>query len=393
MDSSGATTKGRLRLIAINAIATIVLFFTVDFIISHTSIKYRILPDVFEVLDTRMNHVFAPNVSHATAVWGRRRYEMNTNSLGLRDSAARQVEPISDKPHRVLFLGDSFTEGIGLPWEDTFVGLFAAAYPNVEVLNGGVRSYSPSFYLQQVERLLDAGVSFDHVIIYVDISDIQDEAAAYVTDSAGNIIDYKDRPDFGAHVGDRTIQTIVQPSQEPFLERFFQTNFLVSRNIINKFYTLYRLLTQKERGAVENMRLQLKLIRSSWTIYGDLPSGYGEMGVSGGVRKALDNMTALAEILRERNIKFSVAVYPWPDQAIYDTPQSVGMTIWRDWCQSQGCTLFIDHFPDFYAGDHGPEQNQIALDKYYTIGDVHFNERGNEVIAKRLIDAFRDQFN
>jgi lysophospholipase L1-like esterase len=377
------------RLILINAVTTVALFFAIDLVITHSYLKYRLLPDTFAIQDQRLNHSFAPNVSHAYAIWGRRRYYFYSNSLGFRDSSARQVEPISAKPHRIVFTGDSFTEGIGMPWEDSFVGLFAAAYPNVEVLNGGVRSYSPSIYLEEIRRLLDAGIKFDHVVIYIDISDIQDEAAGYVTDRAGNIVDYKDRPDFGAHVGDTNVKTITQPGQYPPLLQFFRNHFLLSRYIVIRFYNVY--LLRISRPNPSERYTQLGLLRSSWTIHGDLPLGYGEMGVSGGVQKATLNMTRLAELLRERNIKFSVGVYPWPDQVMYDTSESVGMTIWRDWCKSQGCTLFINHFQDFFPSDPAAEDNSAILDKYYIPGDVHFNVDGNKLIAARLISAFRDE--
>jgi lysophospholipase L1-like esterase len=377
------------RLLLINAVATVALFLAVDLAISHSNIKYRILPDVFAIQDQRLNHSFAPNVSHAYAIWGRQRYYFYSNSLGFRDSSVRRVEPISAKPHRIVFIGDSFTEGIGMPWGDSFVGLFAAAYPNVEVLNGGVRSYSPSIYLEEIRRLLDAGIKFDHVAVYIDISDIQDEAAAYVTDSAGNIVDYKDHPDFGAHVGDPSVQTVAQPGQYPPLLQFFRNHFLLSRYIVTRLYNLYVLKTSKR--ILSGRYAQLGLLRSSWTVHGDLPLGYGEMGVSGGVQKAMLNMTALTQLLRERNIKFSVGVYPWPDQVMFDTSESVGMTIWRDWCKSQGCALFINHFPDFFPSDRAAEDNSAVLDKYYIPGDVHFNEDGNKLIAARLINAFRDE--
>jgi lysophospholipase L1-like esterase len=381
--------RGFRRLLLINVVTTIALFLAIDLVISHSSIRYRVFPDVFAIQDQRLNHSFAPNVSGARAVWGSRRYDFYSNSLGFRDSSARQVAPVSAKLHRIVFTGDSFTEGIGMPWEDSFVGLFAAAYPNAEVLNGGVRSYSPSIYLQQIRRLLDAGIKFDHVVIYIDISDIQDEAAAYVTDSAGDIVDYKDRPDFGAHVGDSSVETITQPGQYTPLFQFLRRHLLLSRYIITRIDDWYVLHTQ--RRPPSERYTQLGLLRSSWTIHGDLPIGYGEMGVSGGVRKAMLNMTALAELLRERNIRFSVGVYPWPDQVMFDTSESVGMTIWRDWCKSQGCALFINHFPDFFPSDRAAEDNSAVLDKYYIPGDVHFNEDGNKLIAARLINAFRDE--
>lgn len=39
--------------------------------------------------------------------------------------------------HRILFIGDSFTEGAGLPFEQTFVGMFSQGVPDVDVLNAG----------------------------------------------------------------------------------------------------------------------------------------------------------------------------------------------------------------------------------------------------------------
>jgi hypothetical protein len=46
-----------------------------------------------------------------------------TDSLGFKDASRRAVP---DR-RRILFIGDSFTEGVGLPYEQTFVGLFARA--------------------------------------------------------------------------------------------------------------------------------------------------------------------------------------------------------------------------------------------------------------------------
>lgn len=51
----------------------------------------------------------------------------------------------SDRPadvrRRVLFLGDSFTYGLGAGDDETFVGRLTAAWPNYEVANGGANGY------------------------------------------------------------------------------------------------------------------------------------------------------------------------------------------------------------------------------------------------------------
>jgi len=45
--------------------------------------------------------------------------------------------PLRSDRKRVLFMGDSFTEALGVAYEESFVGRFAAAFPQLDVLNGG----------------------------------------------------------------------------------------------------------------------------------------------------------------------------------------------------------------------------------------------------------------
>ena len=54
--------------------------------------------------------------------------------------------PLRSDRKRVLFMGNSFTEALGVAYEESFVGRFAAAFPQLDVLNGGVSGYAPSVY-------------------------------------------------------------------------------------------------------------------------------------------------------------------------------------------------------------------------------------------------------
>ena len=100
---------------------------------------------------------------------------VTTNSLGLRDSAARRVRSQSSS-YRLLFLGDSFTEGVGVDYERTFVGRIGSMLPDVETLNAGVVSYSPHLYFRKLEFLVERqGLKIDEVTVFIDLSDPQDE--------------------------------------------------------------------------------------------------------------------------------------------------------------------------------------------------------------------------
>jgi hypothetical protein len=263
-----------------------------------------------------------------------------------------------------------------LAWEKTFVGMFANRFKDIEVLNAGVVSYSPSIYLRKVEWLLDQGVHFDHLVVYIDISDIQDEAAIYNFDSAGNVVNSRYSINVAAHVGDppAEVQNVrAAPSWFTSVRAFVRAHFALTS------YFYYRIIwSRKVADPGDNV------IRAMWTVSEDLP-GYGDMGVKGGIQKAVDNMTQLAALLRNRKIAFSVAVYPWPDQLTYDTVESKQVQIWQSWCQRNGCALFINHFPDFFAmKDRNDWRNRL-----YIPGDSHFSERGAQHIAERLIREFQ----
>lgn len=340
------------------------VYATVEVIVSTTALPYALNPEAARKPDGRLHHALIPNVSNGIATWGNARYPFRTNSLGFRDAVARHVPPKTEKSARVVIIGDSFTEGVGLPWEKTFVGLFALAHADVDVLNAGVASYSPSIYLRSIERLLEDDVSFDHVIVYVDISDIQDEAVVYHFDADGNVKDGTPAWQF------------------PRTEWFFRHCFPMT--LFARDWIRGRVRQPPDPNAPDDPQAEL---RGMWTVRASIDGAYGTLGVEGGIEKARANMTALANVLRARGIKFSVAVYPWPAQLLYDTVDSRAVSIWRSWCAANGCALFINHFPDFFARRDQPDWR----DQLYIHGDVHFTEAGNKLVEQRLSEAFDSQ--
>jgi hypothetical protein len=145
--------------------------------------SYRTRSDIF-------HHALLPNKAVEGASWGPETYPFATNSLGLRDSHVRKIGLVSDK-HRILFIGDSFTEGTGVRYEDSFVGRIARAYQkrDIEVLNAGVISYSPVIYWRKTKYLIeDVKLHFDEVVVFLDISDANDEAEHYTLDEKDNVI-------------------------------------------------------------------------------------------------------------------------------------------------------------------------------------------------------------
>jgi hypothetical protein len=328
--------------------------------------------------DPVRHHALAPECS-CERHWGKTSYRFATNSLGFRDENIRKV-PLTSAQPRILLLGDSFTEGMS-SWPGSYVGQIAARFPQYEFLNGAVESYSPSNYLNVARALLNIGVHFDEVIVFIDMSDAQDEAAFY-----------RDIDPSGAVDGP---QQIIHNGGWWANLRLYITDHLLLTNTIVTFL---------EREAVQHGFYYLNvghgplfdLERSAWT-YRPVSDrqpyeiGYGPLGLQAGLAKEESRMTMLWQELQKRNIPLSVVVYPWPAQIVHDTQDSRQVVMWRDWCAGK-CTSFISVFPDFFAvKDQCPHsQPGCWYLKEFIFGDEHYNAAGNALVADAVARSLEE---
>jgi hypothetical protein len=297
-----------------------------------------------------------------------------TNSLGFRDKQIREVPPIDTKP-RVLMLGDSFTEGM-VAWNDSFVGQIAANFPQYDFLNGGVGGYSPSNYLNTARMALSEGVNFDEAIVFIDISDAQDEAAFYRDASASGAVAIPDRHFFYRNWYSKLRMAIS--------EHFLLTNYI---------YEIFEKALVKcgyyhiDRGNNGN---EFDFEKSAWTyrpVSNDLPfeTGYAPLGLEGGIAKEKAKMTLLWQELAQRAIPISVVVFPYPAQIVHDMVDSRQVRIWREWCAGK-CKRFITVFPAFFAAKEQCSRSQPGCWylKYFVFGDIHYNGAGNALVTEAV---------
>ncbi len=130
------------------------------------------------------SHTLAANFD-GYDVWGKTRYRIATNSTGFKDAAVRHVAANGDS-RRVVLIGDSFTEGLGVTFEQTG----QQRSEKTEFLNAAVTSYSPTLYYRKIKFLLDSSLKFDELVVLPDLSDVQDEATSYFC--------FDDDPEYGA---------------------------------------------------------------------------------------------------------------------------------------------------------------------------------------------------
>ena len=308
------------------------------------------------------NHGLAPLASFVHA-YGDVRAPYFTNSLGFRDSALRQVELASPR-RRILVIGDSFTEGVGVPYEATFVGRIAetATLDNIDMLNAAVVSYAPSIYYRKIRYYIEhVGLQVSGVVVFIDLSDIEDELYLYEMDGRENVISRS-------------------PDNPAWLSRF--KFFLYDNSVLSRLYWLTKeSLTEKRRRESQGRIGSVTGVgRACWTIDTDLFERVGKPGLD----KSRQYMDRLAVFLSARGIPLTVAVYPWPDQVLARDINSKHVRFWRAWAElNHAC--FVDLFPVFIDA----RDPAAVITEDFIPFDVHFSRAGHARLAKAFLDATR----
>ncbi len=263
-------------------------------------------------------------------------------------------------------MGDSFTYGVGLPYEKTFICLLESelAPRGVEILNAAVVSYSPAIYWKKTQDLLDrVGLRFVHLVVFLDISDIQDEAEFYDTDEE---------------------RVLWIRGSTPAVREFLYEYTTILRNLWEVAEESYAWATKDPDSlrTEEDRRYATNEYRGLWTVDKGAYEDYGAPGIL----KAKKHMDRLHDLLKRHRIDMTLAVYPWPTQILHHDRDSIQVKIWREWAAGRS-VRFIDLFPDFIPGAEDPRE---VIRRYFIPGDLHWNEEGHRLVARRFLENWTD---
>jgi len=324
------------------------------------------------VAHPKFHHGLVPNfIGHGA--WGAIEHSFYTNSLGFKDATTRDVQRVANT-RRVLLMGDSFTEGIGMRFEESFAGLLYRSGQEgsrkTEFLNAGAAGYSPVMYYQKVKYLLQHGLQFDEIVVFSDISDVNEEATTYFC------ID--EDPRYRAYCSAEERQWIAEPSKRKLKANFIITDRLIwiIKQQVRRLRGTPAYIPPSKHDVVTN-----KHPGNIWTIPRlDNEQAYAPLGIEGGITRSRQNMQKLADLLAEHDIPLTIAVYPWPIHLAYEDRDSRQIAIWRDFCV-RNCKEFINIFPAFFAEKDAHED---WYERLFIYGDKHFSPEGHRLMFREL---------
>ena len=337
------------------------------------------------------HHTFSPNYSeiieHSVL---NLRWREDTNSLGFKDNKIREIN-LKSNDHRIVFIGDSITEGIGYTFDDTFVGIISNSLKDegVEVLNAARVSYSPIIYWRKIKFLIeDEGLDFDELIVLVDMSDIQDEHEIYKLDENQNVINKEVSDNYLKArelviKGDNTLPFTNDKNVKDFLisvRKWITDNTTFTYFIANSIYDL----AFDEKTRVPYLYLQKDYTRFSWPYY---EKAYNEFAVEG-IKNSINYMDLLLKLLKDHNIKLTVGVYPLPNNIYFDEKNSKHVKVWRDWTNENNVGFF-NLFPKLVDSTKSKKEKMRLIDEYYIKYDMHFNHKGHSMFAQEFLNFYK----
>ena len=158
-----------LKLLIANSVVLISLLFAVDIIQSIVTRKSS-----FRSISPIYHHGFIPNAVYDEEWSPGLRIVEKINPHGMRQTLSEKASPpLKLNQYKTAVIGDSFAEGIGVPYQNTIPSLIPSIYG--PVANLGVRSHSPSLSEARLNYYKSNGLDVDYIIHLVDSSDIQDE--------------------------------------------------------------------------------------------------------------------------------------------------------------------------------------------------------------------------
>ncbi len=128
-------------------------------------------------------------------------------------------------------------------------------------------------------------------------------------------------------------------------------------------------------------------LKAKWTYSNENKIEGYDLGIKEGNKIMVNHMEKLYEILSNKGIKLSLAVYPWPHQLEKDVVDSIHVKIWQEFCDNK-CENFINYFPIFF-NEMSKSSYLETYGKYYFKNDPHFNKVGHKILAKKLLEIFK----
>tara|TARA_B100000029_G_scaffold411086_1_gene413289 strand:+ start:302 stop:1450 length:1149 start_codon:yes stop_codon:yes gene_type:complete len=330
------------------------------------------------------HHDILPN-TNVYESWGNAKYKLVTNSLGFRDFQNKTVKKTTSLKKRLILIGDSFTEGVGLKYQDSLAGQITSYLKKkkeYEVLNLGVGSYSPTNYYYKTKNFMERGYEFDKAIVFLDVTDMIDEIKYSYNEKDELVLDFKKfqykKKNFSKNLENHFLSyKVIMKIRDKIgnFKKIIKNEYIEdgigASKLFNKNFFDVGKKDRKLYAMIENEM-------SNWTSDDD-KLRYNLNNTQKGLDRGKKNLIRLFNLFKENEIEGLLVIYPHPAQ-IY-RKNSFYESLWTDFAKDNNIN-FLNTFPAFHS-DNDDAENFILNN--FIHGDIHWNNNGVEKIFNFLI--------
>tara|TARA_Y100000816_G_scaffold156116_1_gene111372 strand:- start:328 stop:1473 length:1146 start_codon:yes stop_codon:yes gene_type:complete len=325
------------------------------------------------------HHDFRPNASFVDQ-WGFNKVIINTNNLGFKDSKIRDV---IFKKKNILFIGDSFTEGVGLKFEDSYVGIISKKLKknnqDIEVLNAAVQSYSPAIYLSKIYNILERKkMPITDIVLMVSGGDFHDDYFRYTGVDKNFIVMHEDPTNkyliklinfYKSHT--LLYQFISRVTPVRGIPYLIKTTFFEDKKNLE--------IIEKNKSNKEILNMKFLKNKDFQYFYDD--EIFNEWGKNA-ILKSLNFLERTIEITSKKNIKLTILYAKEPNLILKEPNQEVLNFIldkFKKLEQNNVKFYYINTYDSLYKDKFEKYKN------LFYINDNHWNKRGNMLVSDEIL--------
>jgi hypothetical protein len=353
-----------MKNILIKVSILIISFLILDLLFGNLFFNIHSKNSVYEQ-NNQFLYNFKRNLNIKNYNYGNLNYPLCTNNLGAIDNCNKEIT--NRKEIDYVFIGDSFVEGLGIEFNNTFFGHLKKKHLNKQFLNLGVSGYSSSIYYKKLKYFYNIGYKFSEIYIFLDTSDIFDEIYRYKLDPKDQISFNLTNDEINNLLDDK--KKLIKNIHNKLPATFFLINL-----IFNKLPTF---------SFLQNYHLDLMVNHT----FGKWSYGQSDLYSKEKIEESLKNNSKYVEkiikMANENNTKITFVLYPWPGHLFEGNINNKYNSYWTNFLKNKDVHLINlnSHFFNFLKDSTSRE---IIL-KYYILGDVHFNLEGHKLIFQ-IID-------
>lgn len=307
-------------------IVLIIVLITPLFDFIYTNINKILYSFDFENQNSSIHGIFRNDIKeyYISPIYGKTIFCTDQN--GFRNNCKE-----SDKNHfDYLLIGNIFTEGVNLNYEQTFAGIIEENNKNHTFANLGNRSLNLNGIEKKITNIIDNDyVNFNEVIIFIGPRFFQTDSDVKMIEKSQYVISTK---------------------------KSIMNNFYIFNNLYNWF--LYKTNKTKIWAYSKNNHYTNRININ---------------------KKFINTLNSIYEKINYNNKKLSIVMYPYPYHFLYENYDTQFIKSIRDFCNLR-CNTFINTYDIFHSKIINKDPWQF-IDEIYLSYSVHFNKNGNKIIA------------